>query len=622
MPKFLDQLGKDGYGGIVSNVCWHKDDGKHYLCEDEDFAVLDHTVTETKKAGYGTWLYDEMGYPSGSADGLTLLGHPEYEARGITELDVSNAPQYGRNDEFEQIIYACKKDGTPVQYNSAAAYGADRVYVTRPVFEGSHAAKCGWGPRRYPNLMDKDAIAAFIKCTYDRYFEQCKSFSEFEAVFTDEPSLMSGYVNCGYYMPYVFIPWQKDLPQVYKEMHGTDFLPTLPILFDTSDTFHIEKVRYWQTVAKMTEDAYFAQIESWCAAHHIKFSGHLLLEECISMHVPLYGDLCRMLRNLDYPGVDMLTGSGVQFRTNEQMQYIMAAKYVGSVARMTGKTEKVMVEICPIIWHNGGKNYSLDEMISTTDQLFMCGINHINSYLRPDGLPEGTFPTYATYAARAASVVRGAKWCGKIGLYYPIETMQGFYHPDHVGVNSGAVVTPTEKTVEMTMFDTVRAIGEASLDETILDATFIREAEIKDGALTANDITIDTIVMPAVKYLETDVLEKLLAFEKAGGRLLWLVCTPEGFDAPICTDISAALKATVSYGIDLGTAASPMLVSPLLRDGKRVWYVSNATGEAQMLQITLSDGAPFEVWDISTGDVLDTSTFTLAADRAVFIVEK
>ena len=47
----------------------------------------------------------------------------------------------------------------------------------------------------------------------------------------------------------------------------------------------------------------------WCAEHGIAFSGHCLLEESLSMHIPLYGDLLRQLKTFDWPGVDMLTGS-------------------------------------------------------------------------------------------------------------------------------------------------------------------------------------------------------------------------------------------------------------------------------------------------------------------------
>ena len=170
-PEALDRLLEDGFGGIVTNADWHTaaDDLGRYLGEDRDFCRLDEVIAACRERGIGVWLYDEKGYPSASADGLTMLGHPEYEARGFTELrGEGEGTVFCRPDIFEKIIYACRDDGTPVPFDGFHAEGADRIYAVRPVFEGSHAQNCGWGPRRYPNLLDRRAVAAFIRCTYDR----------------------------------------------------------------------------------------------------------------------------------------------------------------------------------------------------------------------------------------------------------------------------------------------------------------------------------------------------------------------------------------------------------------------------------------------------------------------
>ena len=155
-PEKLDALERCGFGGVVTNVPWHRGAGDTavYLDREEDFRALDEAVRAAGERGMGVWLYDEKGYPSASADGLTMLGHPEYEARGFTELRTEGA-EWRRPDTFEKIIFACREDGSPVPFDADRAEGADRVYVVRPVFEGSHAQKCGWGPRHYPNLMDE-----------------------------------------------------------------------------------------------------------------------------------------------------------------------------------------------------------------------------------------------------------------------------------------------------------------------------------------------------------------------------------------------------------------------------------------------------------------------------------
>ncbi len=618
----LDALHKAGFGGIVTNAPWHQGAGDPalYLGPEEDFHALDRAVEETAARGMGVWLYDEKGYPSASADGLTMLGHPEYEARGVTEIRV-NGGTWQRPDTFEKIVFACREGGSPVPFDADRAEGADRVYAVRPVFEGSHAQKCGWGPRHYPNLMDKEAVAAFIRCTYDRYFENTGTFPRFEAVFTDEPSLMAGYVNCGVPMPYAFLPWAEDLPRVYREMHGREFTEDLPVLFSREERFEPGKLRFWRTVARMTGEAYFDQIAAWCSAHGIAFSGHCLLEESLSMHIPLYGDLLRQLKAFDYPGVDMLTGSPESYYRSPA-DFAMAARYVGGAARMSGKTHRVMVEICPISGQTHEGDFTFEEQRGTMALLFRAGINHINSYLSPDRLGED-FPAYAAMFARAAYVLRDSRWTGQIGVYCPTETAQGTYYPDYVGVNCGPSLPEAIWTAEAALSSLNRSLGAAGLDYTIVDGGWIREAEVTEGMLAANGLAVRALVMPAVLYLDPDVADKLAAFESSGGILLWTAAKPEEIDAPLTDDPASVLRSAVDYGIRIEASESGVvLVSPFVKEGRRGWYlVNNAPGETA-IHVSLADGAPFSVWDLLTGEVRDTPDVRIPAYSAVFVMEE
>lgn len=620
-PAKLDALRAVGFGGVVTNAPWHTSpsDPAVYLAADGDFKALDDAVRAACERGMGVWLYDEKGYPSASADGLTLLGHPEYEARGFTEIPTGGR-DWARPDTFEKIIYACRDDGEAVPFDANFARGADRVFVVRPVFEGSHAQKCGWGPRHYPNLMDKDAVAAFIRCTYDRYFEKSEQFSRFEAVFTDEPSLMAGYVNCGVPMPYAFLPWAEDLPAVFREMHGRELWEDLPVLFSREERFEPGKRRFWQTVGEMVNRAFFEQIGQWCDAHGIAFSGHCLLEESLSMHVPLYGDLLKQLKSFRRPGVDMLTGSVLSYWTSPA-DFAMAARYVGGAARMTGKTERVMVEICPIAGQTHEGDFTFEEQRGTMALLFRAGINHINSYLSPDRLGDD-FPAYAAMFGRAAYVLRGARWIGKIGVYCPTETAQGFYYPDTVGVNSGARLPEAIRLAEKTLADLNRSLGAAGLDYTLVDGDWVREAQLRDGVLSANGLEIAALVMPALRCLDPDVLEKLDAFRQAGGTLLWTASKPSAAADPLTDDPAAVLGRTVDYGLAYRTDhPGALLVSPYEKDGARLWYLVNNSPEACSVTLSPPAGKPYAVWDILTGAVTEDQAFRIPAYSAVFVTE-
>ena len=76
--KVLRQLEAQGFGGFAGNVSF---DG--YVDDETKWPAFLRAVALAKEAGMSVWLYDECGYPSGSARDLTLRGHPEWAARGL-----------------------------------------------------------------------------------------------------------------------------------------------------------------------------------------------------------------------------------------------------------------------------------------------------------------------------------------------------------------------------------------------------------------------------------------------------------------------------------------------------------------------------------------------------------
>ncbi len=621
VDAILDRLSAAGFGGIVTNAEWHngKSDKNFYLQNDSDFAHLDKVIASLGERGMGVWLYDECGYPSASANGLTLLGHPEYEARGFAELRAEGpGTVWNRPSTFEKIIFACKDDGTPVPFDANHAEGADRVYVVRPLFEGSHAQNCGWGPRHYPNLLDKAAVASFISCTYDKYYDKTKGFGKFEAVFTDEPSLMSGYVNCTVPMPYTFLPWTEEMPAKYLQMHGRELWKDMPVLFSREERFEEGKVRFWQTVSQLMNEAYFDQIEKWCAAHGIKFSGHCLLEEGLAMHTPLYGNLVRQLKTFDYPGVDMLTGDPEAYKFSSA-DYALAPRYVGGAARMTGKTDRVMVEICPIQGADRDSDFTFAEERGTMDLIFRAGINHINSYLVSSRLGDD-FPHYSDIFARCAYMLRGARWTGRIGMFYPIETVQGYYCPEKIGVNNGARLSEAETLAEETLRTLNRGLAAAQLDWTFVDSEWIGEAVLDGGSLSANGLSVDVVVMPAVRWLPAGTREKLREFENSGGLVLWVGAKPDSEASALCPDPVAALRQRVDYGLRIkADRPESVFVGLYEKDGRKMWYVINSSPEGQ--KVSLKARGPVRVWNTFTGENGRKTTVDMPPYSSVFVTE-
>lgn len=73
----LEQITARGVGGVAVNV-GHDE----YLESEAGWARFIRGLEIAVELGLRIWIYDENGYPSGSAGGLSLRGHPELEAVG------------------------------------------------------------------------------------------------------------------------------------------------------------------------------------------------------------------------------------------------------------------------------------------------------------------------------------------------------------------------------------------------------------------------------------------------------------------------------------------------------------------------------------------------------------
>jgi hypothetical protein len=72
-----------------------------YLKGPDRLERLRHVVARMKKDGLEVWLYDELGYPSASAGGRMLDGHPEFQVQvvGCRTISVDAASHPARRAE-------------------------------------------------------------------------------------------------------------------------------------------------------------------------------------------------------------------------------------------------------------------------------------------------------------------------------------------------------------------------------------------------------------------------------------------------------------------------------------------------------------------------------------------
>ena len=198
-----------GLGGIVCNVSFDR-----YMQSEDHWNTLAQAVKSCSQLGLRVWIYDEDGYPSGSAGGLVLKENPDHEALSLTYDP--NRPE---------------------------------PFALRPAYEHTHASNNFGAARRYPNLIDDKAVKSFVDITHQAYRHRLSGYfgNTIEAFFTDEPSLIA--VNIGALpesvrknvrivdpldetlAPLASVPWAPDLPQLYEQRYGEDINASRRSLF-------------------------------------------------------------------------------------------------------------------------------------------------------------------------------------------------------------------------------------------------------------------------------------------------------------------------------------------------------------------------------------------------------
>jgi hypothetical protein len=644
----LRMLAAQGFGGFAGNVAF---DG--YVDDETKWPAFLRGVRLAKAAGMSLWLYDECGYPSGSARDLTLRGHPEWAARGLLVADantsggaVSLALPPGR------LVLAAalpRRDGVialeEAQDLAASIHGGQLAWQAPAgewfvvamtddlIYEGTHAAVSLAFKKPCIDLLTPEPTARFLEVTHARYAEKLGPDlgRYFVSTFTDEPSLQNLWFRP---MPYRVLPWSPTIEREFSKRRGRELRPLLPALVaEAGPASARARHDFWNTVGELVAENYFGQIQTWCRQHNLLSGGHLLMEESLVGHVPLYGHFFRCLRRLDAPGIDCLTSLPPQVPW-----YI--ARLIGSVADLEGRT----VTMCEVSDHSQRyrppgdtrpvRIVTEDEIRGTCNRLVWGGINTLTSYYAFQGLTDEQLQRINTHVGRCQTMLRGGHQVTDIAVLYPLESVW----PRFVPARHGATDEPAARRVE-NVFDGVgSALYAANRDFAYVDAQALCAAKIADGTLTHGDLRWRVLVLPAADTLPLEAWENVAAFWRKGGVVIaigtWPANSDTGFPSPrvqaIARELFGAADALClatnpagGVGVLLPTAMIgllPRIVDSLFErdaacaeakapvkitrrriDGHEVYFAINDSDAAWEGNIRFCGRGVSEQWDPATG---------------------
>lgn len=530
-----------GLGGIVTNVPF-----ANYLQDETNWKILAGTVEACAAAGLRVWLYDEHGYPSGSAGGLTLKKDPAGEAE-VLAFDPS------RSDPF----------------------------FVRRAYEHTHASNNYAAARRYINLLDRDATAAFLSVTHEAYAAHLAAYfgKTIEATFTDEPSLMA--VNMGQLpekvrskvpvtdppdpsaKPLATVPWSRDLPEEYRRRYHRDLGPLRRSLFEgDADADRRVRREFWSLIGELTAERYFGQIQSWCRQHHLQSSGHKLAEESLLHHIALDGNGLSVLRRMDIPGLDMLSSDP---QVVLGMGWMTAAMPF-SAALHEGHRQ-VMTEISDFSQRMSNKgSASLEEMNAAAAWQAAWGVTEFTLYYRPEHRTPEDFRAYCRCVGHLNAILRPARPAPQVLLYYPIDTLWEEYRPVAEPLRITAQ-TPRAQRLVQSFNRLGQILVRAQVPFALADYEALGQCKVERGWLTIGSTSYSALIVPREARLPSGCAGKLDTFAGGGGRVV-LDKGPANLEVQ-------SLREKLSLPESLEPARDSVVMGRFVRDGRRVLVLLN-----------------------------------------------
>ncbi len=240
--------------------------------------------------GMQLWLYDEGGWPSGSANGDVVINDP-----ALVKMKIVESPKKLTAGQSYTV-----PDGT------IAAFTADYRRIQDSYTPLADETILEYIPAihkhdnmPYPDLTNPKATQDFIRFTHERYRSHIGDLfgQDFKVVFTDEPSVHKA-------------RWNNEIAKQFKERWGYDFLDYLPAIVgqaDMGEPGRLARIHYFEMGSEQFADHYFRPIQDWCKKHGMLSGGHLGGDDetlgC-TKHGYMHG--LRLLRCMDIPGIDTI----------------------------------------------------------------------------------------------------------------------------------------------------------------------------------------------------------------------------------------------------------------------------------------------------------------------------
>jgi len=561
MLKQLDALKAAG----IDEFCLYCEQGCSLdFLEKSWFDMVEWVIPEVKRRNMKMWIYDDLNWPSGTANGLMVREHPEFRSQSyqVRLLKVPAGSPFFYNESCQTERVFIRKPGeddwTIIQLDdnhwvNDTGVEVELMYAAIRFYNKAMMTSCdannSKGYRGYCDLLNPDAVKCWMGYIHDQYYKRFKK--EFgktiRGFFYDEPFTF----HYAYVFGYEYLPWTPGLPERFLGKYGYDFRDWIPVLLYESKNPKAEQVRqdFWNLIEDISCHAFAETVANWCARHNVLSAGHCVGEEVTGQQFYnlFTGNIHRHLMFHQVPGMDLLSDNNPYHLDNTAHWYGTApgterifnftAKQCCSTARYSG-AKRVIAEAMGV----NIPNIAFDGEKLIWDWLAGCGV----SILLENSMPY-SFNGYKQNALGNKSWWQ--PWFKHYGIFseyirtmsqfatQPLQAETAVLFPNDTLHACTPVALPVPNCVPAKLTEdgilaepimaTMDALLKNHIDFEMLFEDIVADAKVsRKGTLDAPHSAFRTIIVPQCPFLDPDIARKLKAFEDAGGRLIFVNCRP------------------------------------------------------------------------------------------------
>ena len=566
-------------------------------------------VEEAQKLGLKTWIYDEMNWPSGTADKRVLTARPDLAQRYIECINMTVRGPWFTYLTGADSRYLDFEKSTPVAAFAIRMDGAGEVIDLTPFLSFRdvipwEAPAGNWRllylvekiADYYIDAMNPESTAEFLKLGYEPYASVMdgKMSSQMLGFYTDEPA-MHYYLTGG---DNPVVPWTKDMFRRFQERNGYNLRPRLPdLFFDVHADSARVRYDFYSTLTDFYSQAYYKQIHEWCQQRNVLFTGHLLYEEWLRQLIRVEGNLFKHYPHFDVIGVDHLYPIiGNRDRPAEHV-----AMKVGSSAAHQLGSPRLLCESFGGIFMDA----TMQRMKWIADWEYVLGVNLLNPHgfhytlegpRKRDWPPSmfyqypwwGYYGDFSNYMSRLSHLLSGGKHVAKVAVLWPMNAMFATYTPQAHNALGDRIERDFNTLTDLLL--------RLHYDFDYLDEDMLTNAQLEGNTIRIRDEAYELLVLPPMAHLKLSTLEHLEKFTSQGGRLLGMIFLPdqafsEAGAVTEMVDISERIR--VLFGVDPGETQRnfqnqtglELLEKELTGGGKAVFLQSYALNRQLPLHI-------------------------------------